>query len=99
MKNLIKLNGLDEELVKIKDMESIQPELSTAFLVDRNYTHVIEILSGTAQAATTWREMPEGSEVTGIVTLKSGEAVLFLPGEPRLIRLDEGAEASEFVLR
>ena len=79
-------------------MEGRNVELSSSFIVDRKYSHFIEVLSGSAQVATTWREMPESNEVLSLLTIKAGEAVLFLPGEPRLVKPGEDSELSEFVL-
>ncbi len=97
-RNLVRRTCLDDKLCEISKMEGRSVEVSDRFIVDRFFSHFIEVLSGTAQAATTWREMPESNEVTAIVTLKAGDAVLFLPGEPRLVRPAEGAELSEFTL-
>ena len=97
-RNLIAQTSLDEKLKDIRSMEGRNPELSSSFLVDKVNSHFIEVLSGTAQVATTWREMPESNEVLSLLTVKAGESVLFLPGEPRLIKPCEGSELSEFVL-
>ena len=98
VRNLIAQTSLDEKLKDIKSMEGRNPELSSSFLLDRNHSHFIEVLSGSAQVATTWREMPESNEVLSLMTVNAGEAVLFLPGEPRLIKPGEGSDLSEFVL-
>ena len=90
---------LDEKLSHLGDLESIEVDYKRTFSVDDSYSHFFEVLSGTAVIATTWREMPESDEVTGLFTLKAGEAALFLPGEPFLVKPGQDSQVSEFVLR
>lgn len=98
-KELVKLTFLDEELKNVINMESFDAVESRAFSVDAKYSHLFEVLSGSCVVATTWREMPESDEVTGLFSLKAGEACLFLPGEPYLVRPGQDSQVSEFVLR
>lgn len=98
-RKLIEMTFLDEKLSHLGDLESIEVDYKRTFSVDSSYSHFFEVLSGTAVIATTWREMPESDEVTGLFTLKAGDAALFLPGEPFLVKPGQDSQVSEFVLR
>lgn len=99
MKELIKMIFLDESLKNIASMDGMEVEEKRSFSVDAKYSRLFEVLSGSCMIATTWREMPESDEVTGLFTLKAGEAALFLPGEPFLVKPGQDSQVSEFVLR
>ncbi len=97
-KSLIQHTFLDENLRYVKDMEGRDVDVMNAFNVDSKFSHLFMVLSGSARVATTWRELPASTEVTGIVSINAGESCLVLPGEPYLVRADEKSEVSEFVL-
>ena len=70
MKELIKMIFLDESLKNIASMDGMEVEEKRSFSVDAKYSRLFEVLSGSCMIATTWREMPESDEVTGLFTLK-----------------------------
>ena len=94
---LVKRTYLEEELKDVAEMEGIDVQSMSSFDRDPEYSHFFEVLRGSCIAATTWREDENSDEVTAVFTLKSGDGVLFLPGEPFLIKFQE-AEVSEFIL-
>lgn len=56
------------------------------FEVNRTRSMLFICEKGSAKAATTWREVEYTHEVTGAVSLREGDFVLYLPGERYLVR-------------
>ena len=95
---LVKMTYLDEALKDVGSMEGRDAVEERNFSVDGSRSHLFEVLSGQCVIATTWREMPDSDEVTGLFSLNTGDACLVLPGEPYLVRLGTDSQVSEFVL-
>lgn len=97
-RNLVKLTGLEGGLERIRTMEGTPVSSMDSFSTDAGNSYFYTVLSGSAICATTWREMPESNETTGAFSLGAGDAVLYLPGEPRLVKVVGDGEVSMFVL-
>lgn len=97
-RNLAGLSGLECGLGRIRTMEGTPVSSMASFSTDGKNSYFYTVLSGSALCATTWREMPDNTEITGAFTAKAGEAVLYLPGEPRLVKVSDDGEVSVFVL-
>ena len=91
--------SLDEKLRNINDYESQEVPEYRGFAVDKEHTNVFMVNKGEGLFASSWRENPLSRDVTGLMNAKSGEFVLYLPGEPMLVKCGEDSEISLFVLR
>ena len=87
---------LDEKLRDIVLNESVEIPEFNGFLVDKSRTYLFTVNKGSALFATSWRENPSSRETTGVIGAKHGEFVLYLPGEPILVKIEEGSEVSLF---
>ena len=99
MRNVCKYSALSED---IRRMDELKPSALPDFYgyrVDRKHTAVFSVLSGSVLFSTTWRENPESRDANAAVTAKSGDFVLFLPGEPFMMRADDGAVIDMYALR
>ena len=99
MRNVCKYSALSED---IRRMDELKPSALPDFYgyrVDRKHTAIFSVLSGSVLFSTTWRENPESRDANAAVTAKSGDFVLFLPGEPFLMRiLSDEADVDMFCL-
>ncbi len=73
------LKGIDHAL-------SSYQESMESFDVNRKYSTLLVVEAGEVSAATTWREVPGGRDVTAAMKLSKGDFVLFLPGEQYLVK-------------
>lgn len=89
---------LDDKLIGINSRQSIDVPEFNCFHVDRSYTNVFTVNKGSALFATSWRENPSSMESTAVVNARQGEFVLYLPGEPMLVKVGEESEVSLFRL-
>lgn len=85
--NLNKYYSLDDNLRlfssdKLSDVTSDME----SFLVDRAHSMLFVVENGKASFATSWRENELNREVTGVMTAENEEFVLYLPGEPYILR-------------
>ena len=98
-KNLNSYYSLDEKLREIKSYESQEILVYRGFAVDKEHTSVFLVNKGEGLFATSWRENPDSRDVTGLVSAKQGDFVLYLPGEPMLVKCGEDSEISLFILK
>lgn len=98
IKELKNFYSLDEKLRDIGSMDSVSIPEYNGFRVDREHTNIFFVNVGSAMFATSWRENPNSRDVTGLMKASCGEFVLYLPGEPMLVKCEEGSEISLFVL-
>lgn len=91
--------SLDEKLRELASLESQEVPEYRGFVVDKEHTTLFLVNKGEGHFATSWRENPDSRDVTGLVKASSGEFVLYLPGEPMLVKCGEDSEISLFVLR
>jgi len=73
------LKGIEHSL-------SSYQESMESFDVNRKYSILLLVEEGKVSAATTWREVPGGRDVTAVMNLSKGDFVLFLPGEQYLVK-------------
>ena len=100
MRNLRFFFPLDEALRNVSESEVKEIPVFHSFHVDKKNTVIFTVERGSLTATTSWRENPESRDVTAAVKVRSGEFVLFLPGEPFLVKCDtEDTEAVMRVLR
>lgn len=90
--------SLDDKLRNLDSIESQEVPEFNSFKVERNATSLFTVNKGSATFATSWRENPDSRDTTAAVMAKEGEFVLFLPGEPFIVKVGEGSEVSLFVL-
>ena len=95
--NLSKYRTLSESFASLGSLHVEDLPVFRDFMVDKDHTLLFTVESGAITAATTWRESPDSKEVTAAATVKQGCFVLYLPGEPYLVKA-ERADA-EAVLR
>ena len=97
VRNLHSYFPLDEALRHISEEKTEEVPVFHSFNVNKACTVIVTVEKGSITASTSWRESPESRDVTAAVKAKSGEFVLFLPGEPFLVRFD--TEETEAVMR
>ncbi len=91
--------SLDDRLANLNQYESVEVPQFNGFNLDKCFSHIYLVNKGEAQFATSWRENPDSRDVTALVVAKAGEFVLYLPGEPMLVKCGEDSEVSLFVLK
>ena len=90
--NISRYYSLDERLKNLTEAKVRATRSYREFSVDKDATNIFVVKKGEARAATGWRENRENREVTGVVSIREGEFVIFLPGEPMAITLMEDSE-------
>ncbi|MGN1164449.1 MAG: hypothetical protein ACI4S4_06585 [Candidatus Ornithospirochaeta sp.] len=78
---------------RLKDLQSAKTRSVRSyreFSVDKEATNIFVVTKGEVRAATGWRENRENREVTGVVSVGEGEFVLYLPGEPMAVTVEDG---------
>ena len=99
MRNVCKYSALSEDIRRMDELKPFALPDFYGYRVDRKHTAVFSVLSGSVLFSTTWRENPESRDANAAVTAKSGDFVLFLPGEPFLMRiLSDEADVDMFCL-
>lgn len=93
-----KYYSLDEGLKNVMDLESMAVPVFNGFSVNRSSSCLYTVNKGEAVFATSWRENPDSMEATAVCKAREGQFVLYLPGEPMLVKVEEGSEVSLFVL-
>lgn len=88
--------SLDDRLRNIHSKESEEIHEFNGFEVDKKSSCLFTVNKGSALFATSWRENPLSREATAVVNATGGDFVLYLPGEPMLVKLQEGSEVSLF---
>ncbi len=98
--SIAKYRPLDEKLGSLRDMPAEELPVFHCYRTMKDNTVVFTVGKGSATASTSWRENPGSMEATAAVTLGAGDFVLFLPGEPFIVKAnEEDAEISMRVLR
>lgn len=90
--------SLDEKIRNLSSYESQEVPEYRGFTVNKESTTIFLVNKGEGLFATSWRENPDSRDVTGLIKAKAGEFVLYLPGEPVLVKCGEESEISLFVL-
>lgn len=99
MRNISKYSALSESIREIAKMDSAPVPDFHSYRFDKNHTIVFSLTRGSAIFATSWRENPESRDSNAVMKAIAGEFVLFLPGEPYIMRSDDQSlEVSMYVL-
>ncbi len=93
LSSLASYYSLAEGLRDWEGTSSPCPEFSS-FAVDREKSTMFIVEKGEAVMSTSWREEPDSSEPLAAVKAEEGMFVLYLPGEPYLVRKGSDAEVS-----
>lgn len=78
------------------DLEKIELPTYYGFIDDTDSSTLFIVSSGSITAATSWRENKESREPIAAVRAYEGEFVLYLPGEPMLVKADDDAEVEVY---
>ena len=95
--NLRKYRTLSEGLSSLSELPVEDIPVFRGFLVDKEHTLLFTVERGSITATTSWRESPESRDVTAAVHVPAGSFILYLPGEPFLVKAE--SEDTEAVLR
>ncbi len=99
IENLIKYESIVHEVAKLDEFLPIKVmESDTEFDINKDNCALFVITSGLATFTTTWRENIETEDVIAAVNAGAGHFVLYLPGEPVLIKLGPKAEIKKYNL-
>ncbi len=78
--------ALSEGLASAHEKKEIP--VCSRYSVDREHTLIFFPEEGDLIASTTWRENPESLDPIAAAAVKEGSFVLFLPGEPYLVKTE-----------
>ena len=99
MKEISRYGTLSEGIRDIASAHSVPVPDFHGFRIDRSHTVVFVLSRGSAVFSTSWRENPDSREAKAVVTASAGDFVLYLPGEPFIMRSDDpGLELSMYLL-
>ncbi len=87
IENISNYYALDDNLRNF----SMDEELPVfyGFIEDKEHSRIFAVDSGSAVFATSWRENPLSRETTGAIVAGAGDFILYLPGEPILVKAGE----------
>ena len=88
LRNLSSYFPLDDSLRTLTDAAAAELPPFHGFMTDRERSTVFMVEDGSITASTTWRENPISRDVTAAVRATEGMFVLYLPGEPFLVKAD-----------
>ena len=89
MKEIARYWSLSEGLRAISSSQASPLPDFHGFRTDRSHTVVFVLSRGSASFSTSWRENPDSREATAVVRASAGDFVLYLPGEPYIMRSDD----------
>ncbi len=69
------------------------------YTIDNEYSTLILVKKGKCMACTGWRESPLTEDVNAAFSIKENEFVLFLPGEPYVLRFGSEDEVEGYKLK
>ena len=99
MRNVSRYAMLSEGLRKIAAARSCPVPDFHGYRTDRDHTVVFSVTAGEAVFSTSWRENPDSRDAKAVVRASAGDFVLFLPGEPFIMRpVSAEPEISMYVL-
>ena len=98
LKSIGRYHSLDEALARLQDVPAEPIPAFYGYRVSDS-TVVFTVERKRLIASTTWRENPGSREASAAAAASEGDFVLFLPGEPYLVKAeDEDTEASMRIL-
>ncbi len=89
--NLERYYPLDNSLSTYSSGDGVKVDSFSEFIVDKEHTVLFTVENGGGSFATSWRENELNREVLAVMRAKTGEFVLYLPGEPYLVKCDENS--------
>ena len=99
LSNLSTYYSLDEELRKLSSYDGEVMPSFYGFRREKERSVIFTVESGSAIASTSWRETPESMEPISALLVPAGSFVLFLPGEPFIVKAeDENADITMRIL-
>ena len=99
LSNLSTYYSLDEELRKLSSYDGEVLPSFYGFRREKDRSVIFTVERGTAIASTSWRETPESMEPISALRVATGSFVLFLPGEPFIVKAeDENADITMRIL-
>lgn len=99
LSNLSTYFSLDEELRKLSSYDGETLPAFYGFRREKERSVIFTVESGSAIASTSWRETPESMEPISALRVTAGSFVLFLPGEPFIVKAeDENADITMRIL-
>lgn len=97
VRNLQSYHALDERIRHIAEYTSEEIPVFHGFHRDCEHTVIFTVERGSVTASTSWRENPGSRDVTAAVRAEAGMFVLYLPGEPFIVRSE--CDETEAVMR
>ena len=91
LENLHLYSPLAEGLSRFHEKSPEPLQERDGYSVDRKHTVLFIVDSLSAVFSTSWRENPDSREPLAAVTAQEGSFVLFLPGEPYLVKAREAS--------
>ena len=91
MRNVGKYSALSEGIRGIGSLKPAKMPDFYGYRTDKDHTVVFSVLGGSVLFSTSWRENPDSREPLAAVTAQEGSFVLFLPGEPYLVKAWEAS--------
>lgn len=91
LENLHLYSPLAEGLSRFHEKSPEPLQERDGYSVDRKHTVLFIVDSLSAVFSTSWRENPDSREPLAAVTAQEGSFVLFLPGEPYLVKAWEAS--------
>ena len=91
LENLHLYSPLAEGLSRFQEKSPEPLQERDGYSVDRKHTVLFIVDSLSAVFSTSWRENPYSREPLAAVTAQEGSFVLFLPGEPYLVKAGEAS--------
>ena len=91
LENLHLYSPLAEGLSRFQEKSPEMLQERDGYSVDRKHTVLFIVDSLSAVFSTSWRENPDSREPLAAVTVQEGSFVLFLPGEPYLVKTGEAS--------
>jgi hypothetical protein len=99
IENLEKYSPVSASISELSGMLSYREEGNdTAFRVNRKKAELYIVKKGEARFCTTWRENAASDDVTAVIKAGEGYFVLYLPGEPVLVKADENSLITKYNL-
>lgn len=95
IKNIKKFYSIDNA---IKSMDIAKGKIiaqNDSFLVDSKNTKLFFVEKGEALFATSWRDNPNNREVIAVMKAKESNLIIYLPGEPFIVKFDNLAIVKE----
>lgn len=99
IENLSRYESLVHEVTKLETFLPMRvQESDTEFDINKDNCALFVVLTGLATFTTTWRENIETEDVIAAVNAGAGYFVLYLPGEPVLLKLGSKAHVNKYNL-